>query len=371
MRIVVDVNHPGHVHFFKNFIWEMEKKGHDVLITATEKDVAFKLLDNYYLDYINLGSYGNSLIQKLINIPIIDLKMYMAVKSFKPDVFLGLGSVRAAHVSFLIRKKCILFEDTEHSTEQISLYLPFIDHVYTPSCFTGSLGKKQIRYNGYHELAYLHPNYFTPNPEVLSELELAEGDQFVVLRFVSWDASHDIGHHGIQNKIKFVKELEKYGRVLITSEGDMDTELEKYKITVSPEKLHNLLYYASLYIGEGATTASECAVLGTHAIYVNTLRLGYTDEEENRYGLVYNFSDPVNMEKLAFDKALVLLKNPSLKEEGKKKREKLLKNKIDVTKFLVKLIENVSTSSLLAIPQSDKPHHRTMVATDTVIDKLV
>jgi len=26
MRIVVDINHPAQVHYFKNFIWEMGKK---------------------------------------------------------------------------------------------------------------------------------------------------------------------------------------------------------------------------------------------------------------------------------------------------------------------------------------------------------
>ena len=46
MKIVVDINHPGHVHFFKNFIWEMEKRGHKILITVKEKDVTLKLLDS-------------------------------------------------------------------------------------------------------------------------------------------------------------------------------------------------------------------------------------------------------------------------------------------------------------------------------------
>jgi hypothetical protein len=201
------------------------------------------------------------------------------------------------------------------------------------------LGKKQIRYNGYHELAYLHPNYFTPDPAVLEELGLEEGNPFIILRFVSWGASHDIGHHGIQNKIEFVKELEKYGRVLITSEGDMGPEFEKYKIKVSPEKLHDLLYYATLYIGEGATTASECAILGTHAIYVNTLRLGYTDEQEEKYGLVYNFSNPNTCEKDALNKATELLENEDLWKDGKEKREKLLSDKIDVTEFMVNFVE--------------------------------
>ncbi len=40
MRILVDIGHPAHVHFFKNFIWEMEKRGHEFIVTARDKDVA-------------------------------------------------------------------------------------------------------------------------------------------------------------------------------------------------------------------------------------------------------------------------------------------------------------------------------------------
>jgi predicted glycosyltransferase len=344
MTIAVDINHPADVHFFKNFIWAMEKRGHDILTTATEKDVSFKLLNNYGFEYVNLGSYGNSLIKKLLNVPVTDLKMYKAVKSFKPDIFVGLGSIRAAHLSKMFRSPCIAFENTEHSTGQYFLYAPFTDVICTPSCFKKDLGKKQIRYRGYKELAYLHPTYFTPNPAVLDEIGLSKDDTFIILRFVSWSASHDVGQHGIKNKIELVRVLEKYARVFITSEGQLPKELEKYNIKVSPEKLHDLLYYASLYIGEGSTTASECAVLGTHAIYVNTLRLGYTDEEEEKYNLVYNFSEGKTMEKQAFDKALELLKNNNLRREGKRKRERLLKDKIDVTAFMVWFIENYPES---------------------------
>ena len=171
MRVVVDINHPADVHMFKNLIWKMQQEGHEVLITATEKEVSLNLLDNYGFDYINLGSYGNSLIQKLTNLPIIELKMYQAVKDFNPDIFVGLGSIRAAHVSFLLRKKCIIFEDTEHSTEQIKLYSAFANTICTPSCFNIDLGKKQVRFSGFKELAYLHSNYFTPDPKFYPQFQ--------------------------------------------------------------------------------------------------------------------------------------------------------------------------------------------------------
>ena len=337
MRIVVDINHPGHVHMFKNFIWEMEKRGHEILITATEKDIAFQLLDNYGFKYINLGSYGHNLFLKMINIPIIDVKMYKAVKGFNPDIFIGLGSLRAAHISFLLQKKSIIFEDTEHSTEQIKLYLPFADIACTPSCFQKNLGKKQLRYNGYHELAYLHPNYFTPNSKVLNGLGLKEGESFIILRFVAWGASHDIGHHGIQNKLELVKELEKYGRIIITSEGPLETELEQYKLKVSPEKLHELLYHATLYIGEGGTMASEAAVLGTPAIFISSLSgtMGNFTELEEKYGLLFSFKK----EETALLKATELLQQPNLKKKWKIKRDVLLTDKIDVTEFMVNFVE--------------------------------
>lgn len=344
MRIVVDINHPAHVHYFKNFIWEMEKRGHELLITASEKEISFTLLRNYGFDFVNLGTYGNFVSKKVINILPMDFKMYTAVKNFKPDLFLGFSPIRAAHVSKLLGKPCIAMDDTEHSKWEHRLYVPFADAILTPTCFKKDFGKNHIRYNGYTELAYLHPNYFTPNPAVLDELRLSKDDIFIILRFVSWNAGHDIGQQGIQNKIQFVKNLEKYGQVLITSERQLSRELQEYKISLPPEKLHDLLYYATLYIGEGATTASECAVLGTHAIYTNTLRLGYTDEEEDKYQLVYNFSEKKQTKKGPFEKAVELLENDNLRNEGKEKREKLLRNKIDVTAFFIRFIQNYPAS---------------------------
>jgi predicted glycosyltransferase len=343
MRIVVDIGHPAHVHLFKNFVWEMEKRGHEILITASKKDVSIQLLDAYGFDYIPLGSYGFSLVRKIMNIPVMDLRMYRAVKSFKPDIFVGMASVRAAHVSKLMRKTSITFQDTEPGIRQDKiLYGRFTDAILTPSCFKEDLGEKQIRYDGCHELAYLHPNYFKPNPAVLDELGLNRDDTFIILRFVAWRSPHEVGKHSTINKKELVRKLEKYGQVFITSEGELEKGLESYKIKVSPEKLHDLLYYASLYIGEGATLATEAAVLGTPSIYVSSLvgTMGNFIELEQKYGLIFNYNDSDK----AIEKAVELIQQSNLKEEWQKKREKLLKDKIDVTAFMVWFIENYPES---------------------------
>jgi hypothetical protein len=338
MKIVVDINHPGHVHYFKHFIWEMRKRGHEVLITASEKDITFRLLERYNLEYENVGTYGTSLLLKLIKIPIIDIQYHMLMRTIKPDLFVGFGSIRAAHTSFLLGKPCINFEDTEHSTEQIRLYLPFVDVVCTPSCYSQDLGKKQIRFDGYMEIAPLHPNRFTPNPAVLDELGLSEGDPFIIVRFVSWGASHDVGQHGIRDKVGLVKALEQHGRVIITSEGELPLELQPYQLLISPEKLHDLLYYATLYIGEGGTTASEAAVLGTPSIYVSSLvgTMGNFIELEERYDLLYSFTD----DDAALSRATEILNDPLSKDKWRNKRERMLAEKNDVTAFMIWFIEN-------------------------------
>ena len=339
MRILVEMGHPAHVHHFKNMIWQLEKRGHQVQICTTDKEVALELLDKCGFDYEILGiNRQKGIIRKIPLLIKSDLRMLKIAKNYKPDLFICRGSPVSAHVSKIFRKPCISFNDTEHSTLVDSIVFPFLDTVLTPSCFKKDVGKNQIRYEGYHELAYLHPNYFTPNPAVLGELGLTENGTFIILRFISWDASHDIGHSGIQNKVELVQKLEKYGRVLITSEGELGDGLENYLIKVSPEKMHDLLYYASLYVGEGATMAAECAVLGTPAIYVSSLvgTMGNFIELEEKYSLIFNYSSSDNV----LDKAIELIQRKDLKQEWKTKRDLLLDDKIDVTEFMVEFVEN-------------------------------
>jgi len=338
MRISIDINHPAHVHFFKNFVLKIKEIGHEVLITASDKDVACALLDNYGFEYIRLGSYGNSIFQKIANIPIMDFNMYRAVKTFRPDLFVGIASARAAHTAFLLRKRCIIFDDTEHAKEQISLYAPFVETICTPVAFSKNLGRKQIRYNGFHELAYLHPKVFTPNRGVLKELSLSDEEPFFVVRFVSWSASHDIGQKGFTSKGRraLVDLLRQHGRIIITSEKPLPEEYKPFQMSVNPAKVHDLLYYAKMYIGEGATMASEAAVLGTPSIYVNTLTLGYLNELEQKYQLVSIYSD----ENKALKEIENLLAAGGLKEQWRQRRKVMLQDTIDVTEWIVTFIEN-------------------------------
>ena len=342
MRVLVDITHPAHVHLFKNAIWKLKEDRHEIQITARNKEITIHLLEAYDFDYVNIGDHKKTMVGKAFGILQRDYALYKVAKKFKPNVLVGgVGNLYVAQVSRLLGKPSIIFDDTEHAYLEHLLCDPFATAICTPSCFKKDLGPKQIRYNGYHEFAYLHPNYFTPDPSVLDELGLKEGERFIIMRFVAWNASHDVGHKGISMDMRrrFVSELEKYGRVLITSESELPAEFEPYRVKVAPEKMHDLLYYAALYVGEGGTMASEAAVLGTPAVYTNTLRMGYTDEEEYKYGLIFNLSSNEESYEDIIKKTVELVAQDDLKMEWEKKKDHLLNDKIDVTKFMIETIE--------------------------------
>lgn len=345
VKIMIGVCHPKDVHFWKNIISNLTKNSHEIKIVAWDKDVTIYLLKVYGFDYELIGKSSKNLIGKLYDMFLSDVRVLKVAMKFKPDLFLQ-GDPYLAHVSTMLRKPHIDFCDTEHANLVHLSTFPFSNRICTPSCFMKKINPaKHIPFDGYFELAYLHPNHFEPDPSILNDLGLNEGDEYIVVRFVSWGASHDIGQHGVTDKEIFVKRLEKYGKIFITSEHELKDNFEKYRITISPEKIHHLLYYAKMYVGEGATMACEAAVLGTPSIYVNTLRLGYLDELEDKYGLVYNFSNAKDGQQSALKKAVDLLENEKLEEEWLKKREKMLRGKGELIGFFMDLIEDFSTVS--------------------------
>jgi predicted glycosyltransferase len=159
MKIIIDIGHPAHVHLFKYFAREMRTKGHTILFTARDKENEIYLLKKYQFPYKSFGKHYKSTSGKVFGLVKFNLQMLYYSLKFKPDLYLSHGSVYAAMVSWLLRKPHISMEDTGN-IEQVRLYLPFTKVVLTSDIFEYEYGKKQIRYNSHHEIAYLHPNYF-------------------------------------------------------------------------------------------------------------------------------------------------------------------------------------------------------------------
>ena len=335
MKILIDIGHPAHVHYFKNLINRLFNKGHECKITCRDKDVSIRLIKYYNLNYFCTGKNYSRIIGKIYSFIKNIIYIIIIGIRFKPDIIISAFLPFPAISSFFLRKPSIGFTDTEHAIINHFLSKPFTDHIFTPSCFKYNLGTKQIFFDGYMELLYLNPKYFQPNMTVLKSMNINKDEDYIIFRFISWQSSHDIGHSGLDYSTKrlLIKKLLEYGKVYISSESQLSNEFKEYQLNISPEQIHDVLYYAKLFIGEGATMASECAMLGTPAIYVNSLDTGYIREQE-KYGLLYSYRNSEGV----LEKAIEIL-NRTDKRLYQKRRRKMLSEKIDVTAFMVWLIE--------------------------------
>ena len=135
MNILIDICHPAHVHYFRNIIKIMEKKGYEFLIIARDRNCIIDLLRYYNVPFISRGKGRKSVIGKLI----YALKAYFIIfKSsikFKPDMFISQGGVYTAPIAFVNRKPHISTEDTENAIISHSISKLFQSLFLMPSCF--------------------------------------------------------------------------------------------------------------------------------------------------------------------------------------------------------------------------------------------
>ena len=346
MNILLVTGHPAQVHNMKHIRHDLTEKGHHVFWLASNKDISKHLLDHYSINYSLLRKGGKTVFSKLIALLINTFIAIRFIRKNNIDIAVSRISPYVSIACFVLGKPHIGLTDTETAGFYDKFFGRFLSSMLTAKSFQRTLRKDQIRFDGNIELFYLHPKRFQAEPDVSGLLGINKNEPFVIMRFVSWDAYHDKGLNGFtdENKINAVKAFSKKAKVFITAENQLPTELEPFKIKIPPEIMHDVLAHATLFFGESATMASESAVLGTPAIYLDKIGRGYTDEEE-KYGLVYNYSNSLSDQGKAIQRGLELLNNPTLTSEMQKNREAFLKNKIDMTGFMVWFVENYPQSA--------------------------
>lgn len=287
MKIFIDINHPAHVHYFKNFIRLMKAEGHTFCITNRDSAMINRLLDIYGIEHFtrNKRPAGKGTIHSLWNLFRMFLFCLRKAVKFHPDVFVGFASSACALSSKVLRKPCILLDDTEHNAMNHKIYMPCCTKVLTPFYFNKKLDKpgakhpKQEFFKACVEQLYLHSKYYTPKTEVLDELGV-KPREYVLVRYIAYDAHHDLVAKPIaeENKKQIIRKLADHCKVLVSLESDVGDEFyAPYKLRISPEKMHDLIAGAKLLVTEGATMASEAFVLGVPYLYLNPLRCGNID----------------------------------------------------------------------------------------------
>ena len=292
MRLLIDVLHPAHVHFFRHFLQEMGARGHDYLVLSRRKDVTTELLDAYGIAHRVISEQRPGRLRLAGELALRVGATSRSIRTFRPNVVMGLMGPSISVAARMHGVRTLVFYDNETTHRLNRIAARLANAWISPRGFRLEYGRKHLRYDGYHELAYLHPNRFTPEAGRLRAHGVDPERPFTLLRFVAWESIHDGGESGfsLEGKRRAVELLSRLGSVYISSEKPLPPEFERYRLSLPVEDIHHALAFATLVVGESSTMASEAACLGTFAGFVSKSGRGVNDEQEARYGLVRNFN---------------------------------------------------------------------------------
>ncbi|MDH5674832.1 MAG: DUF354 domain-containing protein [Myxococcales bacterium] len=293
MRILIDITHPAHLHFFSHAIARLRERGHEVVLTGRDKDILIELARRTGTSIEFFGGALPGPLGMARTLLARQLRLALAIRRLQPDVLAAVGGTFIAAVGYALRVPVVVFSDTESATLSNAVTYPFTTRLCTPEVYGRTDRRGQVRYAGYHECAYLHPALFQPDASVLSELGVNPGERYCIVRFVGWGASHDLGRSGLrlEDKVGMVRALAEHGRVFVSSEGALPAELEAHRFSLPVERMHHALAHASLIVGESSTMSAEAAVLGVPSVFIYPrVELGPTRDLAERWQILHWFT---------------------------------------------------------------------------------
>ena len=192
LRFYVDILHPTDAHFFHHFIDDMRARGHEFLVASREKECAVDLLDGFGIPHTVASRQAHGTAGLLAELGRRVAFATAAAYRFDPDYLIGLWGPVVAPVSKLVRGRSVVLYDNEAARTVNKTVYRLCDVFCSPRCYQDDAGPHHVRYPGYQQLAYLHPKRFRADASRLAQYGFGEERLFVV-RFVSWEAAHDIG----------------------------------------------------------------------------------------------------------------------------------------------------------------------------------
>lgn len=328
-----DLNHPADFHFFKHLMNWMIEQGYVLKIVARDKECLHILLEDAGFSYTSRGSGLHSLPGKYLYAFWVLTLLFIKLVRFRPNVCLGLSSPYLAVVSRLLKIKCVSYDDTDDNPRLLPL-IKQSSYLLSPGNYPHKFHSYHFRLPSLKELAYLHPAHFQHKQE----------QQTVFFRITRTDSIHHSTDSVLDEKQVFRKmqELSVNQNILLSSELDLKLEKRHYIQPANPVRIHKDLANSKVFWSNSATMAAEAAVLGVPAIFVSAEKFAYISELEE-YGLLYYYH-PDNLVPSLEKIDSILAGNPS-SNYFRDARERLLRDKMDMTAFLIWFIDQLPDSA--------------------------
>lgn len=347
MRILIYLSHPAQFHFYRNAVNILREKGHHIILLAKTKDVLTDLLNREGWEYYNVLPRGRGKSRLSVIMSLLKRDIILTWFAAKHKVNLLAGSdASLAHAARLLGKQCIttLEDDFDVIRNLANLTYPYTSTILVPDApDVGKWKSKKVGYPGYMKLAYLHPRRFMPDPK---KAGVNTTSPYFLIRLSALSAHHDYGIKGISFDLldEIIDILVVNGNLYISSEHILPDKYRQYTLEIPAYNIHHCLAFTRLLICDSQSMTVEAAMLGVPSVRISDFssRISVLEELENKYLLTFGFKP--HAEKEILEKIKYLVQTPGIQCDFQKRRMEMLKDKIDVTSFLVWFIENYPES---------------------------
>jgi predicted glycosyltransferase len=347
MKIAVYLSHPAQYLFYRHPFKVWKERGHELRIYIRTKDVLAQLLRDDGAEYENIllhprKAHYYHIIKALF---VRTFKLFFRLRRFHPDILLGTDASMAI-IAFLLRKPCFTVVEDDYKVIRNLAWLtyPFTTKIVTPGvCDTGRWSRKQIVYDGYMKLSYLHPNRFRIDDGAANRYNLKK--PFCLLRLSKLSAYHDIGIKGMSANIidTVINLCHKNGKnIYVNAEGTLPQRLQPFQLNIEPRDIHHILANADLLISDSQSMSVEAAMLGVPSVRISDFagKISVLEELEHTYHLTWGVlpSDTRKLYRLLNH----LLADSQLNTCIRQLQQKMIAEKTDVGESIIWLTENYS-----------------------------
>jgi hypothetical protein len=344
MKILIYLGHPAHYHTVSHLLPKWAEEGYEPILVARDKDVLLQLLEGLpYRTHQVPSRKGKDWWSIFFSTLRREWRIYRLTLKERPAILIG-TDITIAHAGYWTGTPSLLIneDDTEVVPKLAHLGFRYATQVLSPhSCNITPYEKKKLSYKGVHEIAYLHPRRFTPDREQVEELFADGKERYAIIRISALNAHHDKGIGGMTPELvrELIRRTEPHARPWISSEKELPEDLEPYRLSSSPDRIHHVLAFAELLVGDSQTMTAEAAVLGTPSVRYGDLvgRLGYLDALEKEHGLSFGFG--TEAPEAMLEKVASLISRTDLKDEWERKRDAFLEEADDPTELIQKAVE--------------------------------
>lgn len=284
LRVWVDLTNSPHVLVLAPVIRRLERRGHEVQVTARDFAQTLELCERLGLGYYRIGHHrGAALFDKARGLAgrSAALVRFAARRHF--DLAIGHGSNDITVAARALGIPCATMFDYEWATVQHNVNCRLAQSVVVPELIPaqrleryGAAGKLR-RYPGLKEEYYLYD--FAPDAGVLTELGLDASAPIAVVRTPPAVSLY----HRFENDLfgQVLERLRGTQTVVLPRTQEQRSELLRGGGFVVPEHAidaQSLIAHADLVVSAGGTMNREAVALGTPVYTVFEGRLGAVDE---------------------------------------------------------------------------------------------